>query len=110
MAIKTAVIDTKESPVPYWAILDRRVRNSANKSLYTTKQITRAIRLQDALRGFYNGTFYDEPSYGTTGISVKVGNPHVTDKRGLKAYEDLLTQEGITKKVSGQGVLYRIKK
>lgn len=109
MAIKTAVIDTKDSPTPFWAILDRRVRNAANKSLYTSKQITRAIRLQDALRSFYSGTFYDEPSYGTRGISVKVGNPSVRDRAGLKAYEAELAKEGITKKISAQGVLYRIK-
>jgi hypothetical protein len=110
MSIKTATLDTAESPTPYWAVLDRRVRNTANKSLYTVQQVTRAIRLRDALSNFYNGTFYDEPSYGTTGISVKVGNPRVRDRKALRAYEAALATEGITKKVTPQGVLYRIKK
>lgn len=108
--MKTATLDTPASSTPFWAILDRRARNSANKTLYTAKQITRAIRLMDALPNFYNGTFYDDPSYGTTGISIKVGEPRVRDAKGLRAYEALLEQEGITKKVTKQGILYRIKK
>ena len=109
MSITTAVLSTKESTVPFWAIQDRRMNNIKNKTRYTQRQITRAIRLQDALRLFYKGTFYDEPSYGTTGISIKVGNPTVIDNPGLAAYEKLLEAEGITRKVSAQGVLYRIK-
>lgn len=108
--MKTATLDTPASTCPFWAILDRRANNSANKTLYTTKQVTRAIRLLDALPNFYRGTFYDEPSYGTTGISVKVGNPQVADRKGLRAYEALLEAEGITKKITKQGILYRIKK
>jgi len=72
--MKVATLDVKESTIPFAALLDRRVQNTANKSLYTTKEVTRAIRLQDALRSFYKGTFYDDPSYGKTGISIKVGN------------------------------------
>lgn len=110
MAIKTAVLDTQEAPTKWFAAKDRHLRNSVNKSLYSAKQVGRAIRLADALRDLYDGTFYDEPSYGTTGISVKVGNPSVKRKALLAAYEKSLEAEGITKKVTAQGILYRIKK
>lgn len=109
--MKTVQLDTPASSVPFWAVMDRRARNVANKTLYTQKQITRAIRLLDALPSLYKGTFYDEPSYGTTGITVKVGKPcQVRNNKELKAYEAMLEAEGITKKETEQGILYRIKK
>ena len=109
MAIKTAVLDNTEAPSPYWAAMDRQRRNTNNKSLYSTAEITRAIRLQDALRGFYSGTFY-EPSWGVYGVSVKIGDPLIKERKALREYEAHLAEEGIIKKTTQQGVLYRIKK
>jgi hypothetical protein len=47
-------------------------------------------------------------AYGKKGVSVKVDGAYVKDKKNLALLEQDWAKEGFTKKVSGQGVTYRL--
>ena len=106
--MKTLELDTPAASNKWWAAQDRRMRNVANASLYTLKQRTRAIRMQDALAEVYNGRFFDEPNYGKRGISVKIENPQIRDRKTLRSLEASYAAEGIIKKRTAQGICYYI--
>lgn len=103
-------LDTQEASCKWFAAKDRQMRNSVNKTLYTLQQRIRAERMRYALELVYKGRFFDEPSYGTTGISVKIEGPQVRDRKMLSVLEDDYSKEGIIKKVTKQGIVYRIPK
>jgi hypothetical protein len=46
-------------------------------------------------------------AYGRRGVSVKVDRAHVRDRRELAAMEADWAVQGVVKKVSDQGVIYR---
>ena len=104
----TRLINTEEAPNKRYAALDRRMRNIVNSSHYTLAERTRAQRMQLALELCYAGVVY-EPSYGTTGVSIKVVG-FVSRKRDLAALESEWAAAGVIKKVSPQGTIYRFKK
>ena len=101
-------IDTKEANNKRFAIYDRRMRNIANATHYTEAQRIRAERMRMALTLCYGGIVYT-PSYGTTGISIKVVGL-VADKQALKSLEADWEAQGVVKKESAQGIIYRFKK
>lgn len=101
-------IDTKEASNKRFAVYDRRMRNIANASHYTEAQRTRAERMKLGLELCYAGIVYT-PSYGTTGISIKVVG-FVSDRKNLKALEAEWESMGVIKKESAQGTIYRFKK
>jgi hypothetical protein len=47
-------------------------------------------------------------AYGKKGVSIKVDGAIVKDKRNLQALEADWTAKGFVKKVSPQGVIYRL--
>lgn len=106
----TKQLDTQEAPFKWAAAQDRHMRNSVNKTLYTQQQCARALRMMYALETVYTGRFFDEPSYGKTGISVKIENAYARDRKMLAILEDGFAKEGIIKKVTPQGITYRIPK
>ena len=101
-------LDVQAAPNKWWALRDRQQRNHANSTHYTLEQRTRAQRMQLALELCYTGTVY-EPSYGTTGVSVKCAG-RVRDKHALARLEADWEQQGIIKRVTLQGTSYRFKK
>lgn len=104
----TVSIDNKESSNKFWALQDRRMRNYANKTLYTVAQQIRLDRIKLALELVVRGTVY-EPSFGKTGANVKVQDGAViVDKKTLVLLEQDWAKEGIYKKVSAQGFQYRM--
>lgn len=104
----TVTLDTKESTNKFFALQDRRMRNHANKTLYTQSQQVRLERIKLALEMVLSGTVY-EPSYGKKSASVKVQDgARVTDRRGLALLEADWEKEGIFKKVSAQGFQYHM--
>jgi hypothetical protein len=101
-------LDTQAAPNKWWALRDRQQRNHANSTHYTLEQRTRAGRMQLALELCYTGRVY-EPSYGTTGVSVKTVG-HVRDRKALASLEAVWEAQGIIKRVTAQGTSYRFKK
>ena len=104
----TVVLDTKESANKFWALQDRRMRNHANKTLYTQAQQIRLERIKLALEMVLHGTIY-EPSFGKKGASVKVQDGAlIADRKMLRLLESDWAKEGIFKKVSAQGFQYHM--
>jgi hypothetical protein len=104
----TVSLDTKESNNKFWALQDRRMRNHANKTLYTQAQQIRLERIKLALEMVLRGTVY-EPSFGKKSASVKVQDGAlIADRKMLRLLESDWAQEGIFKKVSAQGFQYHM--
>lgn len=104
--MKAHIIDTKEAPVKWWAAQDARQRNLNNKSQYSHKVHARVERMMLALELVYNAKNIYE-AYGKKGISIKVDNPQVVDRKNLRLLEEEWAAAGVTKKASAQGFIYR---
>ena len=104
----TVSLDTKESSNKFFALQDRRMRNHANKTLYTDAQQLRLERIKLALEMVVRGTVY-VPSYGKKSASVKVQDGAlIADRKMLALLEGDWAKEGIFKKVSAQGFQYHM--
>lgn len=104
----TLSLDTKESSNKFFALQDRRMRNHANKTLYTQAQQIRLDRIKLALEMVLRGTVY-EPAYGKKSASVKVQDGAIiADRKTLRLLEQDWAAEGIFKKVSAQGFQYHM--
>ncbi len=106
--MKTTLLNTDESRCKWFAIQDRRMKNTVNRSHYSDAQQVRVQRMQYALELVYAGVVY-EPSYGKRGISVKVTG-WVKNKQDLALLEADWAKQGIEKRVSAQGITYRVGK
>lgn len=105
--MKTAVLNTEEAQNKRWAAQDARMRNIANKSLYTQAMQIRVERMMMAMTLVYGyKTIYD--AYGKKGVSIKIDRAYVKDNKNLALLEKDWTAQGVTKKVSEQGVIYRL--
>lgn len=100
-------LDTKEAPNKWWAARDARMRNYANSTLYTEQQKIAAERMKLALELVYaaKGIYI---AYGKTGVSVKVDGARVRNRQELAFLEEGWSSAGIEKRVSAQGVIYRM--
>lgn len=106
--IRTIVLDSKESKDKYFAAADRRRRNLVNSQLYTDAQKRKLSAMRQALSLVISGQVY-EPSYGTTGVSIKVAKGFViADRKSLRTLESEWAKEGIYRKETAQGILYRM--
>jgi hypothetical protein len=104
----TVTLDTKEAPNKWFALQDRRMRNHANKTLYTASQQIRMDRIKLALELVIRGTVYDV-AYGKKSASVKVQDgAFIADKKMLRVLEADWEQEGIFRKESAQGFQYHM--
>jgi len=105
--MQTAFIKTDEAPTKWFAAQDAQRRNTNNKSHYALtiqNQITRMLTVMSmvyAAKGIYE-------AYGKKGISIKVDGAVVKDRTNLRALEAEWTAKGFVKKVSAQGVIYRL--
>jgi len=105
--MQTLALDTQEAVNKAWAYKDARMRDIANASTYTLAQRTRAERMKYALELVYNAR-NSYIAHGKRGISIKLDQAQVRDRRTLKLLEADYALEGIVKKVSAQGVIYNI--
>jgi hypothetical protein len=106
--MRTVTLDTKEAPNKFWALQDRRMRNYANKTLYTESQQIRMERIKLALELIIRGTVYDV-GYGKRSAAVKVQNgAFIGDPKMLALLEQDWAKEGIFKKESAQGFQYHL--
>jgi len=104
--MKTFTKDTKESNVKWWAAMDARMRNIANKSHYSAEVQLRVDRMKVALQMVYAGKVYE--AYNKKRVSIKIDKPVVQDKQWLRLLEEEWELRGVTKTVTPQGVLYRV--
>jgi hypothetical protein len=107
--IKTVNLNNQEAPNKWWAARDARMRNFANASHYTDNQRLAAERMKLVLEMVYHnrGVFI---AYGKTGISLKVNDAVVRDRKELGLMEAGWSIVGYTKKTTPQGVIYRFQK
>jgi hypothetical protein len=100
-------LDTQEAPTKWWAAQDARMRNLANKSHYSNATHIRVERMVLALGLCYAARGIHE-AFGKRGVSVKVDRPtFVRDRNNLALLEQDWAEQGVTKKTSPQGVIYR---
>ena len=104
--MKANQIDNVEAPNKWWAAHDARMKNIVNASKYSEKDKIRAERMKLALEMVYHadGVFI---SYGKTGISIKVNHAVILDRKNLRLLEKDWTAQGVVKRQSDQGVIYR---
>jgi hypothetical protein len=100
-------IDTQSAgQYAYAAALNARMTNVVNASHFSDAQKLLAERMQLALEIVYSGTVY--LNYRKKQITLKVDQPQVRDRKTLKMLETDWTGLGVIKRVSAQGVNYRI--
>lgn len=103
----TQELNTQAAPNKWWAARDARMRNYANSTLYTDSQKRAAERMKLALELVYAAKAV-YIAYGRTGVSVKVDGALVRNRRELAFLEQGWSSAGIVKRVSAQGVIYRM--
>ena len=91
------------------AALDARMRNIAMSSKYSEAQKIQAERMKLGLEMVYSAKGF-HINYRLKFITIKVDAPTVRDRKTLALLEQDYEKAGITKQVSQQGVIYRIKK
>jgi len=103
-------LDTKSAGYyAYAAARDARMRAAAMWSHYTEAERVRAERMRLALELCYSAKgFYMNPRGKF--ITIKVDRPRVVDRINLELLEGDYEQQGITKVVTAQAVIYRIPK
>lgn len=105
--MKAQTLDNQESPNKSAAAYDARMRNIAMGSTYSQKEKTRADRMRFALELCFN--FKEiHINYRQKFIAVKVDDPVVKNRKDLALLEDDWFKEGIAKKKTPQGFIYRI--
>ena len=105
--MKTVTLNTEEAQNKRWAAQDARMRNIANKSRYSQAIQIQIERMKMAMTLVYAASGIYE-AFGKKGISIKVDGARVKDNKNLALLEKDWTAEGVTKKVSEQGVIYRL--
>jgi hypothetical protein len=100
-------LDTKSAGQFAWvAARDARMRNYANSTLYTDAQKHKAERIKLILEMVYSAKQV-HINYRKTFVAIKVDNGRIRDAKLLKIAENDWANEGITKRVSDQGIVYR---
>ena len=105
--MKAQQLNTQEAPNKWWAARDAQMRNLANKSHHSAKDQVRAERMKTVLELCYRAKgFYI--AYGKHGISIKIDKiVAIADRKNLRALEKEWTAQGVVKKESAQGIIYR---
>ena len=91
----------------YAAVRDARIRSYANSTLYTDTQKVRAERMKGALELCYMHSGI-HINYRQRFVAIKVDGAEIKRRQELRLLEQDWANEGITKRVSAQGVIYRI--
>lgn len=105
--MKTQTLNTEEASNKSWAAQDARQRNLSNKSHYSYAVQTQIERMKLALGLVYTARNIYE-AYGKKGISIKVDRASIRDRKNLELLEADWSVQGFVKRVSEQGVIYRL--
>jgi hypothetical protein len=100
-------INTEEAPNKWWASQDARMRNIANKSHYS-QEIKRQVERMKVVMDLVYAAKGIHEAFGKKGVSIKVDGAIVKDAKNLRALEADWAVLGFAKKVSKQGVIYRL--
>lgn len=105
--MQETTLDTQRAPCAFFAARDARMRNYAQSSTYTEAQRRRAEQVRLGLGLAYSA---DEIHINYRGkfIAVKLANARVRDRATQMAVEAMYALEGIVKRVTAQGIIYRI--
>jgi hypothetical protein len=98
--------NTQAAPCAWWAAQDARMRSIANKSHWGPSVQLQVERMKMALGELYAGKIYD--AYNKKRVSIKVDRPFVRDLKQLRSMEAYWAEQGVTKTITPQGVLYRV--
>jgi hypothetical protein len=90
----------------YAAALNARITSVVNSTHFSDAQKLLAERMRLALEMVYAGTVY--LNYRKKQITLKVEQPQVRDRKMLKVLEADWTGLGVVKRVSAQGVNYKL--
>jgi hypothetical protein len=104
--MQTQFLKTEEASNKQWAAQDARQRNLNNKSHYAYAVQTQVERMKMVLSVLYTARGIYE-AYGKRGISIKLDRASIRDRRNLELIEAEWAEQGITKRVSEQGIIYR---
>lgn len=105
--MRTVELDQREAPNKWWAYHDASMRNIANASHYTQAQKIQAERMKLVLEMVYSAkSVYI--AFGKKGYSIKVHQALVRDRRTLHELEEEWARQGFIKKITPQGVTYRL--
>ena len=102
-----STLDTKEASNAFFAARDARMRNYALSSTYTPAERLRAEQVKLGLECVYRSTEV-HINYRKKFIAVKLSNALVRDRASVADLEAFYAQEGIVKRTSAQGTIYRI--
>lgn len=102
-----STLDTKEASNAFFAARDARMRNYALGSTYTAAERLRAEQVKLGLECVYSSTEV-HINYRKKFIAVKLSNALVRDRASVADLEAFYAQEGIVKRTSAQGTIYRI--
>jgi hypothetical protein len=91
----------------WFAARDARMKSVVNASLFTESQKIKAERVKLALEMVYSCEDVTITNCKKW-IRVKVHNGKVRDRRNLGLFEQDWTAAGITKMLTGQGIIYRV--
>lgn len=105
--MQTKELDTQPAYNGWWAARDARMRSYACESTYSEEQKLKASRVKGALDLVYSAREI-HVNYREKFISIKVEKPVVRDRKNLKLLEEDWTQDGITRRDTAQGIIYRI--
>ena len=107
--METRFLDTDEATNKFWAYKDAKQNSYANSTHYTAAERCNAERKALALETVYAAK-HVYVSYKKRWISLKVDGAVVRNKKDLTFLEEGWTLENIVKRVTAQGVTYRIPK
>ena len=103
----TRDLDTKEASNAFFAARDARMRNYAMSSTYTERERLRAEQVKLGLECVYRVTEV-HINYRQKFIAVKLTNALVRDRASVADLEAFYASQGIEKRISAQGTIYRI--
>ena len=103
----TRDLDTKEACNAFFAARDARMRNYAMSSTYTERERLRAEQVKLGLECVYRVTEV-HINYRQKFIAVKLTNALVRDRASVADLEAFYASQGIEKRISAQGTIYRI--
>ena len=102
-------LDTLSAPNKWFAARDARMRNYAMSSLYNEVEKLKAQRIKMGLELVYNSKEI-HVNYRAKFIAIKIDNPAVKDRKNLRLLESDYDKQGIVKRKTAQGIIYRIPK
>jgi hypothetical protein len=103
----TSTLDTKEASNAFFAARDARMRNYALSSTYTAAERLRAEQVKLGLECVYRSKEV-HINYRQKFIAVKLTNALVRDRASVADLEAFYASQGIVKRISAQGTIYRI--